>query len=316
VRISGSLVLLVTAALTVACSSGKSGDAQQKSGGTSSPAQEINKTLTLNQRTGTAAVTLISLIESYKPNNDIAKSQSGNFVAMTFKFDVKTGEYAVNPLYIHYKKSDGKIVGSDEGDGSYAVPAEQEFKVGDGDVTEGKSVTGMVVFDTAYDKGGSILVTDTMSLIAGEWPLSGGEPRVGDGSPKRELNKSITHKQRDASAAVTLVSVTESKGGLEKKSQPESGTFVVVELKFDGKSGEYSVNPLYVKLKKPDGSLVDMNQGNGDYGAPIQEILDSDDLAVGKTMTGKMAFDIAPQPGMKLVLTDTSDKVTGELPMS
>lgn len=316
-RIIGSLALLVTAALTVACSSAadQSGATGNKKGGASSPTREVNKSLTLSQSDGSALVTLVSVIESYQPKDDIARSQSGNFVALEVKFECKTGKYSANPLYVKLKKSDGKIIGSDDGDAEYAVPSGRSFSGSEGELSEGKSVAGTVVFDTAYDPGATILITNTLGHISGEWPLSGGEPHAGDGSPKREINKSLTHKQPGGSAVVTLVTVSESKGGLEKIGAPESGNFVIVDLKYEGKTGEYSVNPLYIKLKKPDGTVIDQNAGNGSYGTPLEETLDSGDLQPGKTMTGKIAFDAALQPGTKIVITDLSDKITGEWPL-
>jgi hypothetical protein len=146
----------------------------------------------------------------------------------------------------------------------------------------GNFVAGMVVFDTAYDPGTSILITNTMSHISGEWPLSGGEARAGDGSPKREINKSLIHKQPNGSAAVTLLSVSESEGGLEKLGAPQSGTFVIVDVKYEGKTGEYAVNPLYIRLKKPDGAVIDMNAGNGLYRVPREDGLATGDLRPGK----------------------------------
>jgi hypothetical protein len=310
VRISSSLALLVTAALTVACSSAK-----DQAGAASSPAREINKSLMLNQSEGSAFVTLVSVIESYRPKDDIAKPRSGNFVALNLKFECKTGKYSANPLYVKLKKPDGKIIGSDDGEAVYAVPAGQSFSGSGGELSAGKTVAGMVVFDAAYDPAASILITNTMSHISGEWPVSGGEPRAGDGSVKQEINKSLTHKQPNGSALVTLVSVSESKGGLDKIGAPQSGTFVIVDLKYEGKTGQYAVNPLYVKLKKPDGKIIDQNEGNGSYGIPREESLGSGDLQPGKTVTGKIAFDAALQPGTKIVITDLSDKVTGEWPL-
>jgi hypothetical protein len=296
--------------LVVACSS-----ATQQSNPTSSPARDINKSLTLNQSEGSALVTLISVVESYQPKDNTTKPRSGNFVGITLKFEGKVGKYSANPLYVKFKKSDGKIVGSDDGEAVYATPSGQSFSGSGGELTAGKAVSGMVVFDTPYESSASILITNTMSHISGEWPLAGGEARAGDGSPKREINKSLTHKQPGGSALVTLVSVSESKGGLDKTGAPQSGAFVVADLKYEGKTGQYAVNPLYVRLKKPDGDVIDQNKGNGLYGTPREEALGAGDLLPGKTMTGKIAFDAALQPGTKIVITDLSDKVTGEWPL-
>jgi Domain of unknown function (DUF4352) len=294
----------VTVALTAGCSSGSGASGE----GSSSPAREINESLTLTQDDGSALVTLISVTESYK--GDGTKADSGNFVATKLKFEGKTGQYVANPLYVKLKKANGDILELDD----FAVPSAESIGASSG-LPAGVVTQGTLAFDTAYDPGASMVVTDTLGRILGMWPLAGGKPVMGDGSQPRAINKSLTDKQYDSSALVTLVSVRESKGGTEKITAPESGNLVIVEVKFEGKTGEYSVSSSYVQLQKPDGKIIDESEGNGTYGLTTPEELASTDLAPGKTATGKVAFDTPLAPGTKIVITDGLDKVTSEFPL-
>ncbi|CAM4200246.1 hypothetical protein KIPE111705_44775 [Kibdelosporangium persicum] len=315
-RTAASFVLLATAALTVGCSSGQPGSPDQNSAGSAgAPEREVNKTLTVKQNDGSAKVTLVSVTESFKPDED-AKATSGNFVAVKLRFEGQEGEYSANPLYVMLKKADGTVARSDDGDNDDAVRLEQKIRSDDMDLRPGKSVEGLVAFDMAYDPGAVVLVTSVMGHVLGQFPVSGGEPILGDGSPRKDVNKSVTVKQRDASALVTLVSITESKGPLKDTVAPENGGIVIADMKFEGKTGEYSVNMLRLKLKTPDGQSIDPHDGNGSHGVAVdEEELPTVDLGPGKTAAGKVAFDAKLQPGTKLVIEDYSDKVVGEWPL-
>lgn len=70
-----------------------------------------------------------------------------------------------------------------------------------------------------------------------------------------------------------------------------------------------------MKLKKPDGTIIDESEGNGTYGVGKPEELSSGDLAAGKTVTGKVAFDAPLAPGSHIVVTDTLDNVTADFPL-
>ncbi|WP_027947338.1 DUF4352 domain-containing protein [Amycolatopsis taiwanensis] len=294
---------MTVAALTAGCGGSSSGGSD--AGG---PARQLNQSLTLDQGEGTALVTLVSVTESYKGDGVTAKS--GNFVGAQLKIEGKSGTFNANPLYVLLKKANGETVKYD----ALAVPSAEKFASGSGpdEISAGQTMQGTLAFDAPYEPQSSIVVTDTLSRVLGVWPLSGDKPTQGDGSDKREINQTKTSKQSDASADVTLVSVSESTGSLDEVTKPESGHLVIAELTFKGNSGEYHVSSLYVKLKKPDGTMIDETDGNGSYGVAKAEELPLDDLAAGKTVTGKVAFDAPLEPGSHIVITDTSDNVTAD----
>nr|WP_042180148.1 hypothetical protein [Kibdelosporangium sp. MJ126-NF4]CEL14225.1 hypothetical protein [Kibdelosporangium sp. MJ126-NF4]CTQ88593.1 hypothetical protein [Kibdelosporangium sp. MJ126-NF4] len=309
-RIIGATALLVVVALVSGCSA-KTGDSGGGSNGGGSPAREVNKSLTLAQDDGSATVTLASVVESHKADSGYnQKPASGNFIAVAMKFDHKAGEYSVNSLYFKVREAGGKIVGTLDGNAMFALP--EGKSLASGALTTGKSMSGSMVFDAKYTADAALIAVDIHGLVLGQWPLSGGEPIVGDGSPRKAINKSFTHKLIDDSAVVTLLSVAESKGGVERLSVPTSGSFVVLEFRFDGKTGSYLPNENYLKLKKPNGTMVEPGAGNGRYGVPTAETFGSDEITPGKAVTGKIAFDVKLEPGTKIVLSDVSEKTVGE----
>lgn len=299
-------MLVATALLAAGCSQSSAGGA-----GSSSPARQLNQSLTLNQDDGSALVTLVSVTESYK--GDGVKAKSGNFVGAQLKFEGKSGTYNANPLYVLLKKTNGEVVEYD----ALAVPSAEKLGRGSGPdkLAAGQTMEGALAFDAAYDPQSSIVVTDTLKRVLGVWSLSGDKAVEGDGSEKREINQTKPAKQRSASADVTLVSVTESTGSLDDVIKPKSGHLVIAELTFKGTSGDFHLNSRYVKLKKPDGTMIDEGEGNGSYGVGDVDEFPTDDLATGKSVTGKVAFDAPLEPGSHIVITDTLDAVTADFPL-
>jgi hypothetical protein len=135
-------------------------------------------------------------------------------------------------------------------------------------------------------------------------------------APKREINKPITVKDRDGdSAVVTLVSMRESKGKPDDLSPPESGNYVIIELSFEGKTGEFFASGQRVRLQKPDGTLVETGDGNGIHAIETGESIDSDDVTAGKVVKGSIGFDTVLAPGTKVLVVDSSDKALAEWPL-
>jgi hypothetical protein len=134
--------------------------------------------------------------------------------------------------------------------------------------------------------------------------------------PKREINKPMTVKDADGdSAVVTLVSMRESKGRPDDLSPPESGNYVIIELSFEGKTGEFFASGQRVRLKKPDGTLVETGDGNGIHAVDSKENIDSDDVTAGKVVKGSIGFDTVLAPGTKVIVVDSSDKALAEWPL-
>lgn len=135
--------------------------------------------------------------------------------------------------------------------------------------------------------------------------------------PKREINKAVTVKESDGdTAVVTLVSMWESKGRPDDIAPPESGNYVIVDMSFEGKTGEFFASPVRLRLKKPDGSMIETGDGNGIHAVDVDENLDGGDLTPGKVSRGGVGFDSVLAPGSKIVLLDAFDKSIGEWPLS
>nr|WP_157527339.1 hypothetical protein [Kibdelosporangium sp. MJ126-NF4] len=114
---------------------------------------------------------------------------------------------------------------------------------------------------------------------------------------------------------VTLLSIAETRGGGYDFSRPESGTFVVAELKVEGKVNTYFTSLNWVRLRKPDGTLVRPDDGNGVAGVPEHEQFATEKVGPGQVATGSIAFDSELEPGAKIVLTHESGEITGEWPL-
>lgn len=135
------------------------------------------------------------------------------------------------------------------------------------------------------------------------------------GGEAKKIGKSVTVTDDDYSAVVTLDSITTvAKGGPPLDTKPESGTFVILDVSFEGKSGSYPVNPLYFHLVKPDGTDVDQTDGSAIFASPEPD-LGSSDLQAGQKVSGKVALDAKLDAGSKIVLLDPLDKVIGEWPL-
>lgn len=134
--------------------------------------------------------------------------------------------------------------------------------------------------------------------------------------PKREINKPMTAKDSGGdSAVVTLVSMRESKGKPDDLSPPDSGNYVIIEMSFEGKIGEFFASGQNVRLKKPDGTMVETGDGNGIHALETGESIKSDDVTPGKVVKGSIGFDTVLAPGTTVALLDSSDKVIAEWPL-
>ncbi|ALG10747.1 DUF4352 domain-containing protein [Kibdelosporangium phytohabitans] len=230
--------------------------------GQAKPREGGRRSLTLSQKDGSAVVTLISVSESFQGDRHAKAPQSGNFVAVDVRLEHKAGgNYRVNTLDFKVRVPDGKAVSFNDGSGRSAMSSDRPIPAGT-QLTAGESVGGAPAFDVEYDPKLVLLALDVNGLIVGQWPLSGGEPVMGDGAVKKEIDKSLTHKVVGDTASVTLVSVAESKGGVDPASVPQSGSFVVAELKYEAKAGNYYINSTYLKLQKSDGPHMSTQDGN------------------------------------------------------
>jgi hypothetical protein len=135
------------------------------------------------------------------------------------------------------------------------------------------------------------------------------------GGNAKKIGKSVTVTDDDYSAVVTLDSITTvTKGYPPLDTKPKSGTFVILEVSFEGRSGSYPVNPLYFHLMTADGKDIDQGEGSAIFASPEND-LGSSELAAGQKVSGRVALDTKLDAGAKIVLLDPLDKVIGEWPL-
>lgn len=127
---------------------------------------------------------------------------------------------------------------------------------------------------------------------------------------EKKIGKAQTIKDDGDSAVITLVSVRTSSQG-EDGVKPKSGNYVIFLLKFEGKSGEVSINSLYAQLKTPDGKMIDSTAGNG-FMNTVEPDLPLKDLGPGETVEGTVVLDTPLVPGSKLLWLDPLDKPLAE----
>jgi hypothetical protein len=127
----------------------------------------------------------------------------------------------------------------------------------------------------------------------------------------KKIGKTITVKDDESSADITLVTVGTIKEGTTPGIKAKSGSFVVFDLKIVGKKGEFSVNSLYVWMKTAAGKTVKGTDGmapatTADPDLPLK------DLGPGDEASGKVLLDAPLEPGGKMIWTDALDKPLAE----
>jgi hypothetical protein len=142
---------------------------------------------------------------------------------------------------------------------------------------------------------------------AASTPPSGSAAAATAKSTAKQINKTMTLVDGDASAVVTLISVdTATMGGMNTK--PESGTFTLFHLKMECKSGTFSTNSLYARLRTASGAIVSENDGQGGSHSLIQPSLKLTRLAPGEKAEGDVIFDTKLEPGASFFWADPNDK--------
>jgi hypothetical protein len=138
-------------------------------------------------------------------------------------------------------------------------------------------------------------------------PPSSGSAAAAAKPAAKQVNKTMTLQDGDASAAVTLVSIaTAPMGGMNTK--PESGTFTLFHLKMECKSGTFSTNSLYARLRMANGTIIDENVGQGGSHSLIQPSLKLTRLNPGETAEGDVILDTEVEPGSSFFWADPNDK--------
>jgi len=88
--------------------------------------------------------------------------------------------------------------------------------------------------------------------------------------------------------------------GFERKTEPgvsfagppKNGFYLVVDVTITSNEGQVSTNPLYWKVKDPDGRAYNASLGGGGFEPQLQ----SGDVPTGRTSRGLVAFDVPAGP--------------------
>lgn len=130
----------------------------------------VGKPLTVKIQSGaTADVTVLKVTTAKKGKGEFAeKPANGQFVVVDVQIKVTGKQFSVNPLYVKYQAADDKVFDSGEGNGFAAgfEPALQS-----GDVPEGQTSRGYVVFDVPAAAGKQIQLTDELGSPIAFWTL-------------------------------------------------------------------------------------------------------------------------------------------------
>lgn len=127
----------------------------------------------------------------------------------------------------------------------------------------------------------------------------------------KKIGKTITVKDDEDSADITLVSVGTVKEGTTPGIKADNGSFVVFDLKIVGKKGQFSTNSLYVWLKTPSGKTIKGTDGNAAL-TTAEPDLPLKDLGPGEQASGKALLDAPLEPGSKMIWVDALDKPLAE----
>ncbi|GAA4531096.1 hypothetical protein [Amycolatopsis samaneae] len=126
-------------------------------------------------------------------------------------------------------------------------------------------------------------------------------------APEKKIGKTITVTDDEDSAAVTLVSVGTLKQGTTPGIKPRSGTFVVFDLKIEGRTGKFSTNSLYVWMKTAAGKTVKATDGSAP-GTGADPELPLKDLGPGEQASGKTLVDATLEPGAQMLWMSAMDQ--------
>jgi len=127
----------------------------------------------------------------------------------------------------------------------------------------------------------------------------------------KKIGKTITVKDDEDSADITLVSVGTVKEGTTPGIKADNGNFVVFDLKIVGKKGQFSTNSLYVWIKTPAGKTIKGTDGKAAL-TTAEPDLPLKDLGPGEQASGKALLDAPLEPGSKMIWVDALDKPLAE----
>lgn len=158
-------------------------------------------------------------------------------------------------------------------------------------VVRGTGSVEVAATSTAQATGSTVPPTPTGT----ETPTETGTP-TGTGSAQ---DVTITD-ENGMQAVLRLNKVhTQTGPGSTYGQKPESGTYIVIDVRITVKRGSLPVNPLYFSYTPPGGETIHIDAGNGFF-AGFKPLLEPTTLAAGQSATGLVVFDAELKPGAKL----------------
>jgi len=170
------------------------------------------------------------------------------------------------------------------------------------------------VFISGLAAGLLLVLTGCASSSGAPSAASSGtsEAKSSEAAPAdKKIGKTITVKDDEDSADITLVSVGTVKEGTTPGIKADNGSFVVLDLKIVGKKGSFSTNSLYVWLKTAAGKTIKGTDGNAVL-TTAEPDLPLKDLKPGEEAAGKALLDAPLEPGAKMIWVDALDKPLAE----
>jgi hypothetical protein len=147
-----------------------------------------------------------------------------------------------------------------------------------------------------------------------------GTTDAGTAGDKAKTSKAITAKvgaalqlksQTGAKAEATVLGVTLAKKGKGDIAEPSAnGQYAVIDVQFKSLSGQFAVNPLYMRYQSTDGKSYECDGGNAPT-AGFEPELPIGDLPAGQSSRGLVAFDVPTGKGKQVQVTDELGTVIG-----
>lgn len=131
---------------------------------------------------------------------------------------------------------------------------------------------------------------------------------TGDGKVTKVGKRYVIRPDSRTKAIISLDSYKVLPADTSDSFPPDSGTFTVFTLRIKAIKGPVHYNPLYLRLKTPDGKTVKNLDGKASY-ITVDNDVKPGDIATGKTIRASIVLDAKVKPGSKLLYTSVLDQV-------
>jgi hypothetical protein len=152
---------------------------------------------------------------------------------------------------------------------------------------------------TAQATESTIPPTSTPTETPTQTPTSTGSGAASAKEAKEAKDVTITD-DNGMQAVLHLNKIhTQATPGSTYGEKPESGTYIVVDVRVTVKQGNLPVNPLYFAYTPPGGKTLHIDAGNGFFSG-FKPLLTPTTLDAGRSTTGLVVFDAELKAGATL----------------